>query len=145
LAGTVTRLTVRAGFTRTSRIAAARFIVRARGLAILLSPAASAALDEEVPMYSTISCPQRRVDVWIGRFAAIAGIVYVTLVTLWPLQADAAPTAVARPMPRTPPSLDLRLAGALADVSGGRRDSSATRRVVAPIRTALIVSAERVA
>jgi hypothetical protein len=114
--------------------------VRARGLAILLSHAAPAAFDEEVPMYSTISCPQRRFDVWIGRLAAIAGIVYVTLVTLWPLHADAATRAVARPMPRTPPSPDVRLAGMLADVTGGRRDSAATRRATAPIRTALVVT-----
>jgi hypothetical protein len=87
-------------------------------------------------MYSTISCPQRRFDVWIGRLAAIAGIVYVTLAMLWPLQADAAPTPVARPLPHTPPSPDIRLAGMLADVTGGRRDSPALRRTVGSIRTA---------
>ena len=89
-------------------------------------------------MISTISCPQRRIDVWIGRLAAVAGIAYVALASLWSMQADAATTAARTPR-RTPPSLDVRLAGAVADVA--RRESPANRRGIAAIRPALFVEA----
>jgi hypothetical protein len=32
----------------------------------------------------------RRVDVWVGRIAAVAGLIYVVLSSLWPLSGSAA-------------------------------------------------------
>jgi Ca-activated chloride channel homolog len=74
---------------------------------------------------------QRRFDVWVGRLAAIAGIVYVVAASLWPLAADAAadPERVESPyfavksddpstdrLPLKSTTVDVRIVGIIADV-----------------------------
>jgi Ca-activated chloride channel family protein len=75
----------------------------------------------------------RRFDVWVGRLAAIAGIVYVVLCSLWPLSASSAeadtqdrpgapyffvdsddPTTDRLPLKST--QVDVKIAGVIADV-----------------------------
>ena len=81
----------------------------------------------------------RRIDVWVGRCAAVAGLLYVTIASLWPLTASGAVegherllVAIMAPgrasidafsSPSTPPSTpaDVRLAGVIADVTVTRK------------------------
>ena len=75
----------------------------------------------------------RRFDVWVGRLAAIAGIVYVVLCSLWPLSASSAETdALDKPgapyffvasddpttdrLPLKSTQVDVKIAGVIADV-----------------------------
>lgn len=75
----------------------------------------------------------RKFDVWVGRLAAIAGIVYVVLCSLWPLSASSAePDALDRPgapyffvasddpstdrLPLKSTQVDVKIAGVIADV-----------------------------
>ena len=87
----------------------------------------------------------RRFDVWIGRLAATAGLVYVVLCSLWPLSASAddavANDRVASPyffvasddpandrMPLKSTRVDVRIAGVIADVTVTQRYANAGRR-----------------
>jgi hypothetical protein len=94
---------------------------------------------------------QRRFDVCIGRLAAIAGIVYVALATLWSATAGGATQAsgVIADSPRgarvpgRPGHLDVRLA-LLADVVATRRESGPARRIPLDpaIRPAIVARAD---
>lgn len=80
----------------------------------------------------------RRIDVWVGRLAAIAGIVYVLLCSLWPLSSSADELAASdRPgspyffvasddpttdrLPLKSTRVDVRIAGVIADVTVTQR------------------------
>ena len=89
----------------------------------------------------------RRFDVWVGRLAAMAGIVYVVLASLWPLSSSAGET-VAHDRPAAPyffvnsddPStdrlplkstqVDVRIAGVIADVIVTQRYQNQGRRPI---------------
>lgn len=87
----------------------------------------------------------RRFDVWVGRLAAVAGLLYVALASLWPLTAAGAPAWIADPaavvisdaarleafagvLPLRAPPADVRLVRVLADVSEGREQRRQARR-----------------
>jgi|GEM_PF-6437439 len=84
----------------------------------------------------------RRFDVWVGRIAAIVGIVYVLLASLWPLTASAdeehAATATLHAfidhdeatiemLPLQAALIDVRIGRVIAEIVG-RRDRSASVR-----------------
>lgn len=87
----------------------------------------------------------RRFDVWVGRLAAAAGLVYVILCTLWPLNASAddgvSPDRVASPyffvdsddpavdrLPLKSTRVDVRIAGVIADVTVTQHYANQGRR-----------------
>ena len=82
----------------------------------------------------------RRFDVWVGRVAAVAGLLYVALAGLWPLTAAGAERGdswsasmamvarIDRGLPSIPAPVDLRLARAIADVTSVRDQRREARR-----------------